>query len=64
MTIGAAAAALISIAQNHSVLPMVGVMAGRAILAVITYSIGRKSIAQQINKLAMKEEEIEMVSKL
>ncbi len=64
MTIGAGAAALISIVQNHTALPMVAVMAGCALTAVVIYDIGRKAIAQQTTRQAVQEEEVDMMSQL
>lgn len=64
MTIGASTSALVSVLQNHTALPMMGVMACCAIGALSVFSFGKRIIAQRASKLIVEEEEVEMISTL
>src|SRR6478736_6309414 len=57
MTIGACTSALVSVLQNHTAVPMTGVMAGCAITALSVFLFGRKIITQQASKEIIEEEE-------
>jgi DHA1 family bicyclomycin/chloramphenicol resistance-like MFS transporter len=63
MTIGACSSALVSILQNHTALPMTGVMACCAITALSVFLFGRRIIIQA-SKEIVKEEDVEMISTL
>jgi DHA1 family bicyclomycin/chloramphenicol resistance-like MFS transporter len=62
MSIGACTSALVSILQNHTALPMTGVMASCAIAALVTFSLGRKVIVKRASIKKVEEEEVEMIS--
>ena len=64
MTIGACTSALVSVLQNHSALPMTGVMACCAIAGFSVLSLGRKIITQRASEEAIGGEEVEMISTL
>lgn len=64
MCIGACTSALVSVLQNHTALPMTGVMACCAITAFLVFSLGRKIIIQRANIDAVEEEDVEMISTL
>ena len=64
MTIGACTSAFVSILQNHTALPMTGVMASCAITALSVFSFGKRIIAQRANRKLIEEEEVEMISTL
>jgi len=64
MGVGAGASALVSLLQNHTPLPMAGVMACCSISALLLYMLGRKLIVQQASKEAVAEEDVEMMSTL
>lgn len=64
MTIGAGTSALVSFFQNHTALPMTGVMACCAITAFSVFSMGRKIIVQRATAGAVEEEDVEMISTL
>ena len=62
MSIGACTSALVSILQNHTALPMTGVMACCAIAALTIFSLGRKVIVKRASIKKVEEEEVEMIS--
>jgi len=64
MTIGACTSALVSLLQNHTALPMAGVMACCAISALSVFSFGKRIIAQRATRQIIEEEEVEMISTL
>lgn len=64
MGIGAAASATVSLLQNHTALPMTGVMAGCAFVAFSIFLTGRKIILRQPTPQALEEEDVDMVSGL
>lgn len=64
MTIGACTSALVSVLQNHTALPMTGVMACCAIGALSIFSFGKKIITLRASKTIIEEEEVEMISTL
>ena len=64
MCIGASSSAIVSILQNHTSLPMTGVMACSAIAAFSVFSLGRKIIIQRASTEAVEEEDVEMISTL
>jgi DHA1 family bicyclomycin/chloramphenicol resistance-like MFS transporter len=64
MAIGAGTSALVSVLQNHTALPMTGVMACCAIAAFSVFSFGRKIIIQRASIEEVEEEDVEMISTL
>ncbi len=64
MRIGAGTSALVSVLQNHTALPMTGVMACCAITALSVFSFGKKIIIQRASKRVVEEEDVEMISTL
>jgi len=64
MTIGAGTSALVSVLQNHTPLPMTGVMACCAITAFSVFSLGRKIIVQRASDEEVEGEDVEMISTL
>ena len=64
MSIGAFTSALVSVLQNHTALPMTGVMACCAITSLIVFSLGRKIIIQKASIKQVEEEDVEMISTL
>jgi DHA1 family bicyclomycin/chloramphenicol resistance-like MFS transporter len=64
MSIGACTSALVSILQNHTALPMTGVMACCAIAALSVFSLGRKIIIRRASIEQVEEEDVEMISTL
>src|SRR6476659_7842005 len=64
MTIGACTSALVSVLQNHTAVPMTGVMACCAITALSVFSFGKRIIAQRASQEIVDEEEVDMISTL
>ena len=64
MCIGACASALVSFLQNHTAMPMTGVMAFCATTAFAVFLMGRKIITQRAAAEAVEEKEIEIISTL
>jgi DHA1 family bicyclomycin/chloramphenicol resistance-like MFS transporter len=64
MSIGAGTSALVSILQNHTALPMTGVMACCAVGALTVFTLGRKIITRQATIKEVIEEDVEMISTL
>ena len=64
MTIGACTSALVSVLQDHTAVPMTGVMACCAITALSVFSFGKRIIAQRASEEIVDEEEVEMISTL
>jgi DHA1 family bicyclomycin/chloramphenicol resistance-like MFS transporter len=64
MTIGACTSALVSILQNHTALPMTGVMACCAIAALAVFALGRKIITQRGSLEAVEGKDVELISTL
>jgi DHA1 family bicyclomycin/chloramphenicol resistance-like MFS transporter len=64
MSFGAVASMLVSFLQNHTALPMAGVMAGCSALAFALYTYGRKLIIEPPSKEIIEEEDVEMISTL
>ncbi|MBS1946649.1 MAG: multidrug effflux MFS transporter [Bacteroidetes bacterium] len=64
MGIGACSTALVSFLQNHTALPMTGVMACCAITALSAFTFGRKAIAHRASIESVEEEDLEMISTL
>jgi DHA1 family bicyclomycin/chloramphenicol resistance-like MFS transporter len=64
MGIGACTSALVSFLQNHTAIPMTGVMACCAIAAFSVFTFGRKVIAYHASIEKVEEEDIEMMSTL
>lgn len=64
MGIGAMASAAVSILQNHTALPMSGVMAFCSITAFSIFMMGRKIIVQQPTQEELKEEDVDMITGL
>ncbi len=64
MSIGAFTSALVSILQNHTALPMTGVMACCAITAFSVFTFGRRIIVDRASAEQVGEEDVEMISTL
>jgi DHA1 family bicyclomycin/chloramphenicol resistance-like MFS transporter len=64
MTIGACSSALVSLLQDHTALPMMGVMAFCAITALSVFSFGETRIARRVSREMIEEEAVEMISTL
>jgi DHA1 family bicyclomycin/chloramphenicol resistance-like MFS transporter len=64
MTIGAGTSALVSVMQNHTALPMTGVMACCAITALSIFLLGSRIIVQRATKEEINEEDVEMITTL
>lgn len=64
MTIGAGTSALVSVLQNHTALPMTGVMACCAITALSIFLLGSRIIVQRATKHEIEEEDVEMITTL
>jgi DHA1 family bicyclomycin/chloramphenicol resistance-like MFS transporter len=64
MGIGAGASALESLFQNHTSLPMSGIMAFCSISAFVILSFGRKLFLKNATKEMLNEEEVEMITTL
>lgn len=64
MGIGATASAAVSVLQNHTALPMTGVMALCSITAFSIFRMGRKVIMEVPTVEAVEEEDVEMISGL
>jgi len=64
MTIGACTSALVSVLQDHTAVPMTGVMACCAITALSVFSFGKRIIAQRASQEIIDEEEVDMISTL
>ncbi len=62
MGIGALTSALVSVLQNHTALPMAGVMACCAISSFAVFSIGRKIILYHASIIEVEEQSAEMIS--
>jgi MFS transporter, DHA1 family, multidrug resistance protein len=62
MGIGAITSALVSFLQNHSALPMTGVMACCAITSFSVFTIGRKIIFYRASIIEVEEQSAEMIS--
>ena len=64
MCIGACTSGLVSVLQNHTALPMKGMMALCAIGALTVFSLGRKIIVNRATIKAVEEEDVEMITTL
>lgn len=64
MCIGAGTSGLVSLLQNHTALPMTGVMACCATAALTVFSLGRKIIVRRASIEEVEEEDVEMISTL
>ncbi|GAC1438956.1 MAG: hypothetical protein NVSMB63_03580 [Sediminibacterium sp.] len=64
MCIGASASAIVSLLQNHTSLPMAGVMAFCAVTAFAVFSLGRKIMIQRASTEAVEKEDVEMIGTL
>jgi DHA1 family bicyclomycin/chloramphenicol resistance-like MFS transporter len=64
MTIGACTSAIVSVLQDHTALPMTGVMACCAISALAVFSFGKRVITRRVSRQMIEEEEVEMISTL
>jgi DHA1 family bicyclomycin/chloramphenicol resistance-like MFS transporter len=64
MTIGAGTSALVSVLQNHTALPMTGVMACCAITALSIFLLGSRIIVQRVTRNEIEEEDVEMITTL
>jgi DHA1 family bicyclomycin/chloramphenicol resistance-like MFS transporter len=62
MSIGALTSALVSFLQNHTALPMAGVMACCAITSFTVFTIGRKIILYRASIIEVEEQSAEMIS--
>jgi DHA1 family bicyclomycin/chloramphenicol resistance-like MFS transporter len=64
MTVGASVAAIISVLENHTVLPMAGVMACCAITAFVVFRLGSRGLLQPVDQETILEEDVEMIGGL
>ncbi len=64
MTVGAIASAIVSLLQNHTALPMSGVMTCCAILAFSILTWGKQFVAKRIRQPDLAEGEIDAISTL
>ncbi len=64
MTIGASAAAIISVLQNHTALPMAGVMTCCAVAAFSAFTFGRKFFIKSVDEKLLKQQDVEMAGAL
>jgi DHA1 family bicyclomycin/chloramphenicol resistance-like MFS transporter len=64
MSIGACTSALVSLLQNHTALPMTGIMAACALAATAVFNLGRRVIVQRASLEEVEEEDVEMISTL
>jgi DHA1 family bicyclomycin/chloramphenicol resistance-like MFS transporter len=64
MGIGACTSALVSIFQNHTALPMTGVMTFCALTALSVFISGRKIITRKASIRDVEEEDVELISTL
>ncbi len=64
MGIGATASAVVSLLQDHTALPMTGVMAFCSILAFSIFMMGRKIPVQEPTKAELEGEDVEMINTL
>src|SRR5436190_10715209 len=64
MGIGACTSALVGVLQNHTALPMSGVMASCAITALSIFLLGSRIIVQRASAEEIQEEDVEMISTL
>jgi len=62
MGIGALTSALVSLLQNHTALPMTGVMSCCAITSLSVFTIGRKIILYHASVIEVEEQSAEMIS--
>ncbi len=62
MGIGATASAAVSILQNHTALPMSGVMAFCSITAFSIFMMGRKIVIQEPSVEEVEEEDVDMIA--
>jgi DHA1 family bicyclomycin/chloramphenicol resistance-like MFS transporter len=60
MTVGASASTIISVLQNHSALPMAGVMTLCATTAFAAFSLGRKFLIKEVNDQELRRQDIEL----
>ena len=64
MTIGACTSALVGVLQDHTALPMAGVMACCAISALSVFLFGKRIIIRRASREIIEEEEVEMITTL
>jgi DHA1 family bicyclomycin/chloramphenicol resistance-like MFS transporter len=64
MTVGASASAIISVLQNHTPLPMAGVMTSCALMAFSIFTLGKKYLIKRIDPTSLQQQDVEMVSAL
>ena len=64
MTIGASASAIISVFQNHTALPMAGVMTCCAVAAFSAFTIGRKVLIKNVAYKMLKQQDVELAGAL
>lgn len=64
MCIGACASALVSLLQNHTAIPMTGIMACCASTAFAVFLLGRKIITKRAAAEEVVKEDVEMISTL
>ena len=62
MCIGACTSALVSVLNNHTALPMTGIMACCAISSLTILSVGSRIIRYKASIRAVEEETAEMIS--
>jgi len=64
MTIGASASATVSVLQNHTPLPMAGVMTCCAAAAFTVYTLGGKYLISAIDPKTLQQQDVEMATDL
>jgi DHA1 family bicyclomycin/chloramphenicol resistance-like MFS transporter len=64
MTIGASASAMVGVLQNHTALPMAGVMTCSALTAFVVFISGRRFLMRKVDQAVLQEQDIEMASTL
>ncbi|HEY1022198.1 MAG TPA: multidrug effflux MFS transporter [Flavisolibacter sp.] len=63
MGMGAVASALVGVFFNHTALPMTGVMAGCAIMALLILSLGQHKIRYKARQVDIEEQAVDLVEK-
>jgi DHA1 family bicyclomycin/chloramphenicol resistance-like MFS transporter len=64
MTVGATASAIISVIQNHTALPMAGIMTCCAVVAFTVFTLGRKFLIGRMRQQSLEQQDVEMATTL
>jgi DHA1 family bicyclomycin/chloramphenicol resistance-like MFS transporter len=64
LSIGASASAIVSVLQNHTALPMAGVMTCCALAAFAVYKTGSRFLGRNADQKALKLQGVEMATEL